>query len=184
MQAFKGYKMKKLTKEYVSNTYEEVCAAACKEERIHDRITYILKKVCQEFGDELSTWYFYEAGEGELGNLWKYFNDETTISGIVIDIETKPLARESELDGDYVIIDKYGDEFCIGDEIPTRWLYEDFEKELSGGKVKYIQNQADKKRADAEKSLKKKKEQQELIVSAKKKLTKSELAAIQGSSKK
>lgn len=37
----------------------------------------------------------------------------------------------------YIILDKDGFEICLGDGFPIRWLYEDFEDELSTGIVKY-----------------------------------------------
>jgi hypothetical protein len=168
--------MEKLNIEFVEQLHCEVMKIGAEEEKIYNRITDIHRTICKEFGDTLDTWYFYGAEEGEIGDLWGNLGDDS-IDRMEVEIIMVPNKPSSDY-SDYKIIDKHGKELDLSSSIPTRWLYEDFEKELSEGSKKYVQQKADKKRMAAERRLKKKEEKKILIEAAKKKLTKQELTAL------
>lgn len=140
------------------------------EGQILDRITYIIRFWMETFGGKLETWYFDGAAEGDVGDLRHYMSG-TTIHNICTICKPNPNAE-------MVIIDKDGDEYAWESEIPTRWLYEDFEQEIVNGKTLF---EAREKQRKEEKALKKKNQKEAdmaLVELAKSKLTKEELAAL------
>ena len=137
------------------------------EEIITDRITYIIKFWHSMFNISFFTWYFDGAGEGEVGDLYANFGP-MEISSINADVGK----------GAITIIDKYNNEYCWDSAIPTRWLFEDFEQEITDGKRKYIDFLNAKKEAVLKNKKESKINKDKLIESAKSKLTKEELEAI------
>lgn len=132
------------------------------EQVIVDRMDYILHTVFEEFGNDFGSWYFHDAGEGQMGHLtW----DETDL---VMEFYQPKIKNEM------IFIDKGGDEYRFDQSIPTRWLFEDFEEELSDGIKKYQEKESQR----VKKVLSVKDATKKLAESAKKKLTKEELAAL------
>lgn len=160
--------MKPLTSEMIDIAKNAARIAAQEESKIIDRIHYIIETLYKTFDRELGYWCFPDADEGEVGNLWNHFHSY----GIDVYSEGKrPIKQMS-------IIDKYGQEWSFEGSIPERWLFEDFEKEISAGKIHFEQMIEKKKsRAKREKEDSRLKNHQ-LIESVKKKLSKEELKAI------
>ena len=148
------------------------------ETEVINRLDYILHKVAQLFDDDLDTWYFNDAEEGEVGNLWPNIDSES-IGGYTLECEGKMCNNDIG-----VILIRGGVEWDLGESIPLYWLYEDFEEELIFGKAQY-ELLLEKRRIEEEKQkLAKKKKQEEnklLAEQAAKKLTKEELAALKKS---
>lgn len=140
------------------------------ESSIINRICYILTFWLQTFGNTLSSWYFEGADEGHVGDLDSHISD-SVIYGIVLDYF---------YDNKTNIIDKHGNNLSCDDDIPTRWLFEDFEEEIVNGKKLFEDKMAAKKAAAFERKKVTKEQRQALIDGAKSKLTKEELKAIRG----
>ena len=169
---YKIESVKPINQEMVKEAEELAAKAGKLEEKIVNRIHYIMTSIFKLFNKKTAYWYFYGAGEGEVGDLWSHF-DKDSIS-IVID----NCPGES-----MVILLKDGSEWGFDDSIPTRWLYEDFEEELVEGKKKFIEKTSDLEAARIDKALQEKEEAKKLAVRAKAKLTKAELAALKKSLK-
>jgi hypothetical protein len=172
--------MKAITRELVSKwqeLYKEACAY---EEQIISRIDYILKTWFKIYGYTLENWYFYGAEEGEVGdlyrNMYEYDDDDSTINNFYID------EASCGNDIDMIFIDKDNNKVCWENSIPTRWLYEDFEKEIRDGKKKYEDQLEAKKKAKQIRSEKKKASKKALkdlvLQSMKDKLSKKDIATI------
>lgn len=159
------------------NTYYQWQAAAANVGRLEDditsRITYIITKWFEIFGAKLNTWYFDGAEENEVGDLSRYMNDNN-IWNIYVDSENFP-------DNELYIIDRFGKEYCWQSEIPTRWLFSDFEKEIIEGKKLYEEKEEARKLKRKETTIARKQKDAKLFENAKKKLSKEELAAIRRS---
>ena len=162
--------VKTLTPELVAEAEDLVSRAGKLEEKITDRIHYIMTSIFKLFGKKSAYWYFYGAGEGEVGPLWAHYDKE--MIGVVID----DCPGES-----MVILLKDGSEWGFDDGIPTRWLFEDFEEELTQGKKNYEEREITRKAAQKELAANKKLEDKKLIEGAKKKLSKKELEALRRS---
>lgn len=139
--------------------------------KILDRITYVLRAIYKEFGAELDYWYFDGAGEGEVGDLDSHLDKDSIHSFMIF---TKEPYEGDEMfakldDGTYA-------EF--GYDFPTRWLYEDFEDELSRGVAIVKQEALDEEKKKAEKKAAKKAEKERLKASAASKLTPEERKAL------
>jgi hypothetical protein len=166
-----------ITPAFLNDWKKAATLAGTMEESIVNRINYIVRTVYDVFKVKIDTWYFYGAGEGEVGDLMRQLDDNE------INIITE-LARNK--DGGYnsiemVIIDKYGHEWGFEDSIPTRWLFEPFELELMNGKKNFEEKQAERKKSQKELSAQKKLEDAALATAAKAKLSKKELAALRRS---
>lgn len=138
------------------------------ESQLENRITYILKKIYETFGSQLDYWYTSDAPEGDQGDLlrcWRYNND--TISDLCI----HPYLEA-------VIILNNGSEWGLHDDIPSRWLFEDFEEELVNGKRLYEERQAQKKEDARQKRQAKKAEKERLKATAAAKLSPAERKAL------
>lgn len=158
-----------ITKEFVNETLLLNNQLESKKEIIFNRIEYILKFIFKAFGGELDYWYFDGAEEGEVGDLFKNYNPNT----IYVIAE-----------GSYnysVIIDKFNNEWDFDGEIPTRWLFEDFEDEVLDGLKEYKKRQEEKKQKAQTKKAKEKANLEKLVLEAKKKLSKEELLALKKS---
>lgn len=149
--------------EYVKNSFNNL------ESKIIDRIDYIIRTIFKTFNNNLNTWYFLNAEEGEVGNL---IYEEPEISMIW---DTTPFIN------DMIIIDKNDQELLLSGCIPTAWLFYDFEQELEDGKKKYEDKEAARKSKKKKLTEAQKKEDAILTEIAKKKLSKKELAALRRS---
>lgn len=145
------------------------------EDQIQKRITYILQVWFKAFGSKLETWYFNDAGEGEVGDLYRHFGDDS-IHGFYV--ECKPRPKGNDEYESMVIFNKDGYEYGWESEIPTRWLYEDFESEIIEGKKKYDEQLRLKKEKAAAKRAKHTAETNKLADEALSKLSKTEIAAL------
>lgn len=161
--------MKAISSEIVTQAKDLAAQAGKLEEIIINRIGYIIDTIFKTFKQKYDCWYFYGAGEGEVGDLWRHYCNNH--------IDIIIVGCSSEM----VIIDKNGDEWGFEDSIPTRWLFEDFEQELIDGKKKFEDKEAERKKKQKELSAAKKQEDKDLVEAAKKKLSKKELAAIRRS---
>lgn len=147
------------------------------ENQICNRIDYIVKTVFKTFGAKLSTWYFYGAEEGEMGDLNRALY--TDYFSVITELVRDRNGNYNHID--MVILLKDGSEWGFEGEYPTRWLFEDFEEELIEGKKKYQEKVQEEKNKKKEKDLLKKQKNELLVEKAKAKLTKEELKALKSS---
>lgn len=157
--------VKPISPKAVAEAKELVAKVGKIEQEIINRIDYIMSFAFYLFNKKDCCWYFYGAEEGEVGNLWRGYQDETIDTAV-------------ECSGEMVILLKDGSEWGLTDSIPTRWLYEPFEDEMTKGKEAYEEKIERKKRAAKAQKLKKQKADKDLAEKAKAKLSKEELAAL------
>lgn len=155
-----------IEREFVIKAKGLADAAADAEESIIKRITYIVSTMVNTWEQELDTWYFDDAAEGEVGNLWSNYN-ETQITPLIF-------VKHSRAATSMIFFDKLGGEWDLKDSFPSRWLFEDFEQELLDGKKKWENLEQERQEKIAALS----KEKKSLVEKAKKKLTKEELNAL------
>lgn len=134
------------------------------ETTITNRIDYIIRQVHKTLKIKLHAWYCDD--EYNLSIDSKTIDCESIESNIR---SRKPIATIITNDGSEWNFDRDG--------IPTRWLFEDFEKELRRGKEMYDER-AQIQKADA---LIKSSKEQALVNRAKTKLSKAELKALKKS---
>lgn len=140
------------------------------DEKILDRITYIIETYVSLWDNKLSTWYFHDAPEGEAGNFWEN-HDEYKVHSLLIEDRHISDGKTANHNTEYILLDKNNKEIEIFDSFPVRWLWEDFEQELIEGKAKYESKQLEKASAKQQKK-------QKWLNSAKAKLSKAELKAL------
>lgn len=163
-----------ITQELFS-TWEKLSRETSKlESQIEKRIDYIVRTVYKTFNNKLSTWYFYGAGEGEMGNM-KLAIDKDSFY-IIVELERDRDGRYNSKE--MVILLKDGSEWELEGEYPARWLFEDFEEELIQGKKKFEEKLEEKAKKKKEHALAQKQKKLALAESAKAKLTKEELKAL------
>jgi len=162
-----------ITNEVFKEWQHAVDRAAELSEILEERITFILQRLTSIFGGVLDTWYFDGAEENEVGNLLNHL-DSKSIDELCLEYKQDTDCGRNGM----VIIDKFGKEYGCGWEIPTRWLFEDFEKEIIDGKKLYEEREEDKKSKKKAMLEKKKAEHRVLFESAAAKLSKKELAAL------
>ena len=114
--------------------------ANCLKGGIIDRIDYVLKVWFNAFGGTLESWYFEDAEENSMGDMYL---DENFVYGIYIN------SYKGNIDfDDMVIIDKNGKQYSWEGEVPIRWLFEEtFEKEIVEGKKRYEEKEANPQRS-------------------------------------
>lgn len=154
-------KTKPLAHGLVADWQESRKRADALEEDIVDRMGYVIQTICKTFNAQYETWYFSDAQEGQMGHLtW----DEPELFS-VWDIRNRK---------DMAILTKDGEEYRFDNSFPTRWLFENFEDELTDGKRRFDEREEEglKKRLAATDYTNK------LAESAKSKLTKEELRAL------
>lgn len=144
------------------------------EEKITNRMTYALNFLFAAFDRKLDTWYFPDASEGGMGDMWHHFSDQSI--SVITEIDCRDRTKLGY--PTFVIIDKDGDEWEFDGEFPTRWLFEDFENEIIEGKKKFEEKENLRKLKDKEKRQQQKEEDKKLAAEAKLKLSKRELAAL------
>lgn len=131
-----------------------------------ERMNYILRYCFDYVGATLNWWDFdgYTEGDfiGAIGDNTVSFTGEW---------------RHGERTK---FIDTFGKENSLENDIPTRWLFEDFEQEFRNGVQQYKDRQSSLKALKTAKKNKKIEEKQALVASAKAKLTKEELQALKG----
>ena len=164
--------MTKIAKTDLDEYWRLTNLAGSYESKISDRITYVLRAIYKEYGAEVDHWYFDDASEGEGGSLdWRHL-DKDAVSNYIVHTK-KPYEGEKMFaklnDGNYA-------EF--GYEFPTRWLYEDFEAELSQGVAVVKQEELDAKNKKAKKKADKKAKKEKLKATAASKLTPDERKAL------
>jgi hypothetical protein len=166
--------MKPLTKNQITQWEESLAVTSALESVIEDRIGYVIKVWVEAFGGKLTNWYFYGAGENEVGDLKDHMWTDSVHS---LHIECNPNIKCNDRH-DMVILTKDGGEWAWDSSIPIRWLFEDCEEEIVKGKALY-EEKLKKKTEDAaiKKSLKKKLDSA-LAEKAKAKLTPEELRAL------
>lgn len=145
------------------------------EDQITGRMDYIINTVLALYGSKLHYWYFYGAGEGEIGPMLNHIDDESF--RVIIDYYTRPQKFDIT---SVVIIMKDGSEWGFEDGFPTRWLFENFEQELIEGKKKYENEVVAKAEARKAKQKLQAEKKKNLIKSAKSKLSREELRALKG----
>jgi hypothetical protein len=170
-------KTEPITQKLIDNWQLAANESSSMEGEITNRIDYIIRTIFDTFNKKLDTWYFDGAGEGDVGDLLRHY-DENEIN-IITELSRN---KEGVYDSiEMVIIDKEGSEWGFDSSIPTRWLFEDFEQELIDGKKLFEEQKAERKKNKKELSAKKKLEDQALATAAKAKLSKKELAALRRS---
>ncbi len=132
-------------------------------DQINKRMSYILEFCMNQVNGKLDWWDWTD--EKEFPNA--YSPETLNITGV-----WTPRKKMT-------FIDKNGNECNIeyGD-IPTRWIYEDFEEEFTNGIKLYQDKRKEQIAKDTEKQQKKKQEKDALIAAAKAKLTPEELKAL------
>lgn len=159
-----------ITPNLIVNWQEAHAKASKFEDQIIDRIDYILNTWFEVFGSKLDYWYFDGADEGEVGNLSRYF-DNNSISGFYVEVNKCP--------NEMIIIDKDGHEWGWESEIPTRWLFEDgVKEEIVNGKAEYERRERERKEKKKQSAANRKAKDEQLAAEAMKKLSKEELAAL------
>jgi hypothetical protein len=159
--------MKLITQGLITDYKNARIKADVLQDKIVKRLDYIVATIFKTFKVKKYTWYFIDAAEGEVGT---FTYDEPEIY----------MAWEYDkgmMTDDMIIIDRDGEEYMFDGSIPTRWLFENFETELTKGKKKYDDREA----AHIAASLSDKKATKKLTDMAKKKLSKEELAALKQS---
>ena len=155
-----------LTPDFVEKTQQLATEAGRLQDCIIKRIDYIMQSAFHLFEQKSAYWYFYGAGESEIGDLWSHYTEEeiSVIAGNCSD--------------QMVIILNDGSEWGLEDSIPTRWLYQDFIIEMTEGKEKYQQKLAADKTAAEIAKKQKAEDTKKLAETAIAKLSKAELAAL------
>lgn len=90
------------------------------------------------------------------------------------DKDSITLRAEWNLKREIIFIDKNGGEWGLAEGVPTRWLYEDFEKEFTDGLQLYTDKQKQKAQQAKLTKLQREEQKKELVKSAASKLTKEE----------
>lgn len=159
-----------LTKEFFNNWLNIRKESERLEARIIERMSYIIHKSCQMFGNSVSTWFFEDVSEREVGNVCNaIIGTEFTPSLIFSNIKHSSMC---------VILNDESEINLIQDGFPVRWLFEDFEREIAEGKEKYRQKEITRNTELNRLSEEKRIRQLELVKSAKEKLSREELEAV------
>lgn len=123
-------------------------------DQIEKRIEFILNTIYKTYGAKLDTWYFDGAEEGEVGDLFSNLGS-TEISGFTLE----PYI----FNNDCVILLKDGAEWGFDGGIPTRWLFENFEEELTQGRAAYQTMLEEKKARKKAKSQEKEEQRRQIL---------------------
>lgn len=143
------------------------------ESTIEDRIDYIIRKIYDMFGHKIAWWdYPGHGSRGEGGSL----KDSISKNEVNFSFECESSKNFKEV---VAIIE--GGEWGFESSFPKRWLFEDFEDELQAGIESYEKLQKEREADALIKKTKSIAKNKQLIESAKSKLTKEELKALQKS---
>jgi hypothetical protein len=120
------------------------------ESKFSDRCNYIVRTCASILKKKIDWWDFTNGSENNAGRFkaaQARNYDYVSFSG-----------EGSFFGNDSVIILKNGGEWIFGNgEFPTRFLYEDFETEVSNGRQLYLERKQEKIKKESKKLLKKKK---------------------------
>lgn len=134
-------------------------------EIIEERITYIIQKVHDTFGVAYENWYMEDARENETAFTSHYLIYDS------IGYDTSGCSFPK----DAFIIDKNGKKYDFTwNQFPTRWIFEEFEKELEDGRALYVEKKKAKKQKSEE-------ETERLLVSIREKLSPEEFKLLNSS---
>lgn len=164
-------KATKIDKTHIKNAKDARKIYDAQIKPIEARINYIVMKIFELFEIKDHYWYLYGAAEGTRGDILNECNC-TYIEPMYDSHKNNYKSGHIE---DMNIYDRYNKHISLCDGFPTRWLWEDFEKELIDGKATY---EAERLAQEAEANLVKKNadKTKKLVnkILAKKKLTKKE----------
>ena len=163
-------KENKITPDIIQKRKEMAKELALLDGKIVNRIGYIIKTIYSTFHRKLKYWYVEGAGENEIGDINKIICGDS--------IETWRLHIEPYHQENLIIFDRGNILQYLPDNIPIRWMYEDFENELISGKEKYEVREQEEKLKDKTKKELQKQKKAELIAIAKAKLSPEELKAL------
>ena len=163
--------MTKITKELLADYEDLMSQAGSLGGKIETRIHYVLEKIWSEFGGEIDCWWIRGADEGDVGDLSRALFWGDTVNDFVIRLK-------QDSDADPVILLKDGSEFGLYDEFPQRWLFEDFEDELTNGRIMFEKKEAKSKASKKAKSAANKAKKAKLKKAAAAKLTPAERKAL------
>lgn len=105
--------------------------------QIIDRLNFILHTLVECFGAKIETWYFDNAEEGQMGDLRC---DASEIYDIHIEYQGSVPSNTAITLKDGTVFD-----FRFNHSVPIRWLFENFEEEISAGRELYLTNLEAKK---------------------------------------
>ena len=138
------------------------------EKQITNRVDYVIKTIAKIFGTKLE-WYDWSNGGGETDGHF----EPRLISGNSFQLDGAMKKR-----GEMVAITKDGEWEFTWMEIPTRFLYENFEQELEDGIKKFKEQEEARKIKEKEIRIQKEIDRQKLLEAAKQKLSKEERKAL------
>lgn len=140
---------------------------------IEHRLDYVLHKAYELCGAKFNSWYIDGAAEGEVGAIDECFiNDSISRCEIILYNFNGPNSDDA-----YCVV--LGDSMWdLMEEIPKRWMFEDFEDELVQGRAKFIKQKEDRLAASKARKLKLSSKNKKLVESAKAKLTIEERRAL------
>ncbi len=161
--------MAKLTNDDVNDWKEATRKAGVLEETITQRIDYILRTIYKTFGKKFDYWYI----PGEDASLRHYeLEPENDFTGYCIEPYCSSLPIYSKVvDCEINLIDE---------GFPSRWLYEDFEEELTQGREYYKQWKTEKENKRKEKLVKSAEKKAATLKAIRQKLSPEELKLIKG----
>lgn len=137
--------------------------------QLEKRITYVIETIWSAFGKRFDYWYVQGAEEGQLGDLAKCFRWGDDVQDLCI----------HPYEGEMVILLKNESEYGFGEgEFPQRWLYEDFEQELTDGVAAYKAKVARQKEEREQRRAARKAKKDALKKSAASKLSEAERDAL------
>lgn len=157
------------------------------EGHITARIDYIAHALAKAFGNTLNYWsiYKYESEDGgPVSDLFQH--DGEFLSSLEIEFSSKDDLISDNRISEHCFIDKTGKTCNIFDYgIPKRWVFEDFEEELTKGVDLYIEKmvkereeRSRKKLKERDEYLRKQSEKEAILETLKSKLDEKELEAI------
>lgn len=143
-------------------------------EKISERMNYIIHHCVEAVGGKVSWWDWPNDGDSDDRAPGDFIR---SYSHITPDFLT--ITWEGSKGDKMVFIGRDGGEYELGwGEIPTRWLYEDFEEEYAKGLKLYQEKQQQKAEKDKERKKQKDQEKKALVASASSKLSPEERKAI------
>ena len=142
--------------------------------RLEDRLDYIFLTIFEHCDARLRNWYVDGAGEGEIGDLYSLLKDDyINFCRVEYDASAPHGFKASNF---RVILD--GEEWDLLQNIPKRWLFENFESELKDGIGLYKNKLAIDKAKNSKRRKLNKEKKMLLIESARSKLTVEEQKAV------
>ena len=142
------------------------------EKKISDRVDYVIKTIAKIFGTKL-VWYDWPNGGGETSGHFR----PNMIKGESFQLDGE-MKNRSEMVSIINCGEKEGEWEFTWMEIPTRFLYENFEEELESGIKKFKEAEAAKKIKEKEDRERRETTKKQLLETAKQKLSKEERRAL------